>query len=165
MFSDGVKPGGDLAELDGSSDQGHRFPRRVSSSSSGAGGSSSQHANGNSSSSGRSRKHKSHRRSVAVTPEMIEEMSRSLIPLADGVLPPVVVADNAAGTSANHLQPADPTDLAHKFQQEGATVAFALNRNLRVHVTLIRNCEQIFCHIAIFSQDKLSANICNHCRP
>ena len=151
MFSDGVKPGGDLAELDGSSDQGHRFPRRVSSS--GAGGSSSQHGNG-SSSSGRSRKHKSHRRSVAVTPEMIEEMSRSLIPLADGVLPPVVVADNAASTSANQLQPADPTDLAHKFQQEGATVAFALNRNLRVHVTLIRNCEQIFCHIAIFPQDK-----------
>ena len=151
MFSDGVKPGGDLAELDGSSDQGHRFPRRVSSS--GAGGSSSQHGNGsNGSSSGRSRKHKSHRRSVAVTPEMIEEMSRSLIPLADGVLPPVVVADNAASTSANQLQPADPTDLAHKFQQEGATVAFALNRNLRVHVTLIRNCEQIFHQIPIFSQ-------------
>ena len=31
MFSDGVKPGGDLAELDGSADQGHRPPRRSSS--------------------------------------------------------------------------------------------------------------------------------------
>ena len=102
MFSDGIRPGGDLAELDGSGDQ-HRPPRR----------------------SGRGKKHK-HRRSDG------EDVGKSLIP-ATGL--PYVSGQG----------PADPAVLIQNFQ-DGFSVPFSLNRNLRIYVTLIKCCKY-FCPI------------------
>ena len=82
--------------------------------------------------------------------DMVEEMGRSLIPPSG--YPPVAAAAAAGGAgggggSCHPPQPVDQDKLMQKFQEEGASVPFALNRNLRVHVSLIKNCEKSTIHL------------------
>ena len=118
MFSDGIRPGGDLTELDGP-DSIHRPPKRA-----GSKGNSRKHrrehrdkAKGSAypnSTSGENSNHRSH----------VGEVAQSMMP-AHGL--PYVSGQGAV----------EEIILAQRFQS-GLAVPFSLNRNLRVYVTLVK---------------------------
>ncbi len=108
MFSDGVRPGGDLTELDGSS-------------------SPSRHA----SSSSRRKGSKSRSRHAVVVPHEEAGAGRSLLPLNREEVP-LVVGEGRGGSGVK----AETEEVA-KMLQRGDTVAFVVNNNLTVKVKLV----------------------------
>lgn len=116
IFSDGIRPGGDLTELDGSP-EGRRVPRRSGSRSSGGGGGQSSRKSGRRSHSGSSSN------GGVAGPVGASDVARSMIP-------------NEGLPYVSGLGPADPIELAQRFKA-GSSVPFTLNRNLRVYVSLV----------------------------
>ncbi len=107
MFSDGIRPGGDLTELDGSSEH--------------------QHTRSSGRSSGGSRPRRSSRRAKAAAAAIVAEVGRSLIPSGPGNQLPKAL--DAQGKQISNLKEA--------LHQRKEKVAFVINKNLRVHVGLV----------------------------
>ena len=118
MFSDGIRPGGDLTELDGP-DPVHRPPKRTSSR-----GSSKkhrrEHRDKTSSSSAADNAFGAKKSNVSSLGEVV----RSMMPL-NGL--PYVSGQGPVGEDI----------LIHRFDS-GSAIPFSLNRNLRVYVTLVK---------------------------
>ena len=118
MFSDGIRPGGDLTDLDGSSERAMAA---------GASSSTSRRSRGSSSSSSSRRRGHSGKMSSKGT----AEVGRSLIPPEEGRLPEIIVADGEEDVL---------DDLDGAIRDRGRKVAFKLNRNLSVIVCVVK-CE------------------------
>lgn len=117
MFSDGIRPGGDLTDLDGSS----------SSSRGGAGSSSS-------STSGR-KHHRRHRRHHAGFGRNTANVGLSMIPIEEHLLPPLSSLENEGD-----LIEMEKEALAEALAVQKKEVVFQINKNLVVKVKLIK-CE------------------------
>ena len=119
MFSDGIRPGGDLAELDGSEE------RAAAAAAAAAGGSSS-----GSSRRRRGRRHHHHSKGSTAN------VGVSLIPGGEGVFPLVLVSDE----SGNGMGPTSlaSDDISDALVKEGKGLGFQINKNLTVHVKMIR---------------------------
>ena len=118
MFSDGIRPGGDLTELDGPENI-HRHPKR-----SGSKGSSRKHRREHREKSNGSGSSDCPLKSSHKNNSNTGELARSMIPIQG--LPYV-----------SGQGPVDNNILSQRFEQ-GMTIPFSLNRNLRVYVTLVK---------------------------
>ena len=128
MFSDGIRPGGDLTDLDGSSDRPRSSGRRSGSSRGSGGSSSSGSSSGGSGGSSRSRRGYTGKMSSKGT----AEIGRSLIPHEDGRLPDIVVKEGEEDVLE---------DLEAAIRDNKRKVEFRLNRNLFVTVCVVK-CEK-----------------------
>lgn len=117
MFSDGIRPGGDLAELDGSSE-----PRSSAFTSSSSSSVSSSSSSSSSSSHRRHRRKKSHR--------SLSEVGKSLLSADMNQLP---LVEGRGLLSREAVAAAVESSLSEP-------IPFIVNKNLIVHVKLV-NCE------------------------
>ncbi len=119
MFSDGIRPGGDLTELDGSDERAAAA----------SGGSSRRHHR-------RGRRHHHHHhyssRSTAA-------VGLSLLPAQEGALP--LLASDPEG-EGKEMAAATPEALSEALVEDGKRLAFLINKNLVVHVKIIK-CKEI----------------------
>jgi len=121
MFSDGIRPGGDLAELDGSGESSSRGP------------SSQRRSRRADRSAGQSSLGKTTSVSAAVTTKPIV----NFIPSTANALPPIVNS-TAAKDAASHdyASPEAAMELVRKSDPD-SPVLFAINHNLTVQVTIV----------------------------
>ncbi len=125
MFSDGIRPGGDLTELDGSDE-------RTGGSSVTSSSSRRHHRRGR-----RHHHHHHHHYSTRST----SSVGVSLIPAEEGALPPLAAEEGKAEAEEEGKE-ASPSHVAlsDALLKEGKRLGFQINKNLVVHVKLIK-CE------------------------
>ena len=119
MFSDGIRPGGDLTELDGP-DPVHRPPKRT-----GSRGSSKKHR----------REHREKTNGSASTDSTPLGAKKASVPHVGEVARSMMPAQGLPYVTGQG--PVDANVLIQRFEA-GIAIPFSLNRNLRVYVTLVK---------------------------